>query len=243
MWKSTINRLLGIFWPHRCVSCGQDSEPEILCEPCMVTLVPGSEACCPRCGRVYLLEGADGGHQLCGKCLQGSPPWQRARAAYAYGGPLRDAICSWKNKPDCTLGPHLARLMLKQAPRCGWNTLSSETVVIPIPSPRAHGFRRGFQPSGVLGLTLARSLELPFRPTLLRLSDQVSGAKGMSKSERERRHRNALRVKGSAIAGKGILLVDDVMTTGATVTAAAQACQRAGATKIDVAVLAGTPRD
>ncbi len=236
---------LELLWPSRCAACGDPADALPLCYPCLETLVPGGRDCCPRCGHVYLDPALlPGGHlPWCGACLVAEPPYARARAAFAYGAALQDAIVRWKNAPDHTLGPHLARLMLAEAHRTGWATLSAGTVVVPVPAHPRRVRQRGFNPAGLLASGLARGLGLPLGPTALEARKQPPNTQGASRAQRLRRVRGVFRARPGALTGREVLLVDDVMTTGATVWAAAEAALRGGAARVEVAVLARVPRD
>ncbi len=233
--------LLDFIWPTRCLSCESPGPEALLCRPCMDTLVPGAEANCPDCGVVWLDPPPGGGQHRCGDCLVSPPPWRRARGAYAYGGALQELIQRWKNAPDDTLSRGLIDLMMAQVSACGWSTLSEELLIVPMPASRRRLWRRGFNPAGLLARGLATTLKRPLAPRGLRLMRHLAPTHHMNRRERERRAAGAFLGTRQALAGRNILLVDDVMTTGATMRAAARAAAKAGAASVEVALLARVP--
>jgi predicted amidophosphoribosyltransferase len=241
--RSILNRLLALVLPARCAACALEvTAPSVLCAPCAGSLVPGAGASCPGCGLVYLTPPAGGCDHRCGDCLRDPPPFYRARAAFAYGGALADAIARWKNAPDHTLGPGLARLMVAALADGGWSPPPG-AVVVPVPSHRRQLRRRGFNPAGVSARAVARAFGLAWEPGALALQRPLPPSKGLNRKSRMRRVRGAYAaVQCGRIQGRPVVLVDDVMTTGATAREAARVILRAGAASCEVVVLARAPR-
>jgi len=235
-----ISPLLDLLWPPCCSACGTYPVARPLCPACDSTLVSGLTSACPSCGGVYLTPPVGGGDHRCGVCISRSPPWARAVGAYAYGGALRDAIVRWKSRPDHTLSPAMSQLMIQGLEGLDWSTLQPFTCVVPIPSPPAALRRRGFNPAGLLARSVAAHWGWPLI-TGLRVTSAKGSSRGATRAERARRLRGAFQGDARRLFGASILLIDDVMTTGATAQAAARACTRAGAQSVAVAVLARAP--
>lgn len=237
-----VRHVLDFLFPPRCASCeGAAPSGALFCDACVVSLVPGGEACCPHCGLVYLEPDPVTPDHLCGACAIEPPPWRWARAAYAYGGALQHAVARWKNAPDQTLGPALGRL-LARAGRVSPDVVADGAIVVPVPGHRQRLRQRGFSPAGILARAVSDELRLPLVGTALTVARPIS-SKGLGRKARRRRVRGAFRVsRPRRIAGRPVLLVDDVMTTGATAEAITRALLRAGATRVDVLVLARVGR-
>jgi predicted amidophosphoribosyltransferase len=237
-----LNPLLDLLWPPLCSACEAAPGRRPLCPPCEATLVSGLDGACPGCGGVYLTPPVGGGDHRCGACLTKDPPWVRAVGAYAYGGALRDAIVRWKSRPDHTLSPAMTRLMIEGHAEADWAAMPPTTRVLPVPSPPGALRRRGFNPAGLL----ARSMASHFGWRLITGLTMTSGkgsSRGVTRVARARRLQGVFHGDPRVISGAPVLLVDDVMTTGATARAAARACARAGAQSVAVAVLARAPLD
>jgi len=242
-----INAFLELLYPSHCAACGlalgvPTDARRAFCAVCADTLVPGDGTSCPLCGVMWLDAPVDVPAHPCGRCQAEPPPWIAARGAYAYGGALQDAIARWKNQPDESLGPRLAQLLCDAAART-WVDLPADARIVPIPATRAGLARRGFNPAGMLARRLARRLDRRFEPRALRFRHEPEKSRGLGRRQRERRMRGVFDGHTELVAGRSVLLVDDVMTTGATVRSATQALLRAGARGVRIAVLARVPGD
>jgi len=245
--RLAIDGLMQWVWPRRCIGCGEpfserngDDDPTLcgyLCAACSPSVMSGTEHCCPTCGLVWLDPPPADGLAECGPCLQRPPRFARARARFAYGGAIQHAIQRWKNAGEESLGPALARLLVADVPSLGARRWPADTVVVPMPSPWRRVWSRGFNPAGVLARQLARQVDLPL-VLGLRLKRTIPKARGMDRRARARRVRGVFAARPVLVRGRPIVLVDDVMTTGATAEAAAGVLRRAGARFVDVVALA-----
>jgi len=248
---SVLHLVLSTLFPPRCAACRAElsdvrgAAPPGMCTVCRDTLVSALDACCPICGAVWLDARPGEERHVCGPCQADPPPWVEARAVYAYGGALQEAITRWKNPvaPGLgeSIGPALAELMIAGAGAAGWEGLARDVVVTPIPATRASLVARGFNPASVLARRLARRVERRFDATALTVRRAPERSAGLGRRARQRRLRGVFEARPEHVQGRSILLVDDVMTTGATVRAATSALLRAGARGVRVAVLARVP--
>jgi len=238
---NTLSQLCEIPFPSTCAGCGVAvGRDQPWCEPCAQSLVSGLEQACPSCGVVWLDPPAGGGGHLCGACTREPPPYRRARGLLAYGGAAQDAIGAWKNRPDETLGRTLASLLVHNAEALGLGHLE-RPLFVPVPSTRAALGRRGFNPASALARPLARALRAEYAPTALMFRRAPRSSRGLGRAERRERMRGVLVGRPGVVRGREVVLVDDVMTTGATAIAATRALLTAGAASVDVVVLARVP--
>jgi predicted amidophosphoribosyltransferase len=203
-------------------------------------LVPGGEGACPRCGGLDLEREKETPLGLCGGCLSKTPSFARARGAYAYGGALAHGITRWKAAPDATLSGPMASLFAS-ADWENWLEETPDLVVFVPPEPRRFR-RRGFHPAGILARALASRLDAPVDARAISTRRPFELSRGHTRSSRRDRLRGVFAVRPPVVRGARLLLVDDVMTTGATVETLARACLGAGASRVEVAVLARAPR-
>jgi predicted amidophosphoribosyltransferase len=201
-----------VIWPPRCAACGQSAPSRILCYTCELSLIEGTDQCCPSCGLIWLDPPPGGGHHPCGYCLISAPPFIMARSAFAYGGALQQLIQRWKNTPDDRLSHATTQLLcLKSAT---WLGVPGDTIVVPVPAARRRLRKRGFNPAGLLARQLAAVLRLPLLSRAITLKRPISTSHHMSRAARFRRVRGAFTGHRKVIQRRPILLVDDVVGAG-----------------------------
>lgn len=236
----TAKRLLAPFaWavalalPPRCLGCGLVvDQDDSLCASCWGALSFIGAPRCAGCGVPFaVILGQDA---LCAPCLERRPAFVEARAAVVYGHLPRRVLMRFKHGGK----PHLARMMGRHARLAAPDWLDDENaVLVPVPLARWRLWRRGYNQAGEIARALARlSPAQPLLGALVRnRSTRSSG--DLSRSQRFANVRGAFRVADKArprIAGRPVILIDDVMTTGATADACAKALLRGGAASVRV---------
>ncbi len=216
--------LLDLVYPPRCASCGEGgSEP--FCAVCRdaVDEVPRG---CPRCG-------APGLPEVCGPCRVHPPAFDSVRAGALFGGPLADAIHAFKYADRPALVRPLARWL------AGRVAMPTGAVLVAVPLAHRRRIRRGYDQAEILAGHLARVSGARWLRAALRRVRETPPQVGRAMAERTRNVKDAFEPRRpSSIAGRDVVLVDDVVTTGATADAAAQALRRAGARTVHVVALA-----
>jgi ComF family protein len=154
-----------------------------------------------------------------------------ARAALVYDGPARDVLLALKHGDR----DFLARIMAPAMARAGADMLGDGAVLVPVPLHRWRLWRRGYNQAALLAVAIARRSGNPVAVDALQRIRATDSSRGMSRSQRAANVRGVFRVaRPAAIKGRRVVLVDDVLTTGATVAACTRMLLRGGAAQVDV---------
>ncbi len=223
--ENFCDAVLALAYPQICVICGQSVEQRrfgVACEACWkgTRVFTDDEEMCWKCG----LPGA-----ACGRCE--TLAFTAARAAGIYKGALRESVLLLKRQPY--LPRHVEGLLAELVRR---EPLSRSTRIIPVPLHPKRLRTRGFNQASIVGQAVSKALRLAFdEVSLVRVSTTEKYRAGMDTKGRRDTVAGAFRVAHPRIvAGENILLVDDVFTTGATVSACAEVLINSGAEAVFV---------
>jgi predicted amidophosphoribosyltransferase len=234
-------RALALIFPPQCLSCGDPVQDEGgLCGPCWRDTPFILGLCCDLCGAP--LPGASDVAVTCDDCRARDRPWARGRAVMLYRGGGRRLVLGLKHADRLDLAPAMAGWM---AARAG-PLIAPDTLVAPVPAHWWRFFRRRYNQAAVLAQALGARTCRPAVPDLLLRRRATKVQDGMGPDARYANLADAITVNPrhcGVIAGRPVMLVDDVMTSGATLDACARACLAAGAAEISVMVLARVTRD
>lgn len=224
--RSDPLRLLDLLLPRRCAACG--SGEELFCGGCLAGLRRLTGPLCARCGAPTAWP-----VERCAECAGRRLPFARARAAVAYEGPARPLVAAWKERGQKPLAGQAAGLVAEIVPCPPVGALTF------VPADRDRSLWRGHSTAESLARELAALWGLPVAEVLARTRD-VRPQRGLRREERRRNVRGSLTTHSRP--PRSVALVDDVYTTGATVSAAASELRRAGARAVHVVTFARAVR-
>ena len=231
------SRLARLALPQRCELCVARSGNDLLCEACVAEL-PRVSAACPACA----LPVADG--SACGACLAHPPPWSRATAALVYAFPVDRLLQQLKYGGRLALADW-AGAALAEAVRASLASrppAAQPAQIVALPLARARQRERGFNQAREIAARVARAVGLPLAAPLSRIATgSTTPQAALAWKERASNVLGAFAVDGD-VRGARIALVDDVMTTGATLAEATRMLLRAGAADVECWVVARTLR-
>jgi ComF family protein len=237
---SPISRLCGalasVVFPPTCIGCGSATgEPHTLCAACWSEIRFIERPFCERLGTPFAV---DLGMPLVSPAAIADPPvFTRARAVARYDDTARKLVHRLKYSDRLDLARALGAMMA----RSGAELAAEADVVVPVPLHRLRLWWRRFNQSMELARVVAARHGRPCDPTLLFRVKRTAPQVGLSRNQRAENLQGAFRVPDNArphLKGKRVLLVDDVLTTGATANAASRALLRGGAAAVDVLAFA-----
>src|SRR5471032_959305 len=233
MVGSVAKAVLDLLFPPLCIGCRAPVGEAGFCASCWsgITILDGPGCAC--CGLPFPV--ALEGENICAACLAKPPAFDSARAILVYDQTSRGAILALKHADRLDLVPGFTRWLS----RIGRAALEDSDMVVPVPLHPFRLWRRRYNQSAELARRLARDGSLSYATTMARSRPTPSQGAMASAKARRRNVLGAFNIPDPAIvAGRRVLLVDDVLTTGATVEACARALKRAAAKRVHVLALA-----
>jgi ComF family protein len=230
------DRLVRLLVPPTCLACHRPLERAgALCPPCWAEIDFIDAPICDRLGipLPFDTRRAPGEVMLSAAAVATPPPYDRARAVGHYTGTLRRLLQSLKYGDRHDLVGLMGRWLL----RAGGEHLATADVVVPVPLGRARLIARRYNQAALLSAEVARLAGIPHAPRAMVRRRNTPTQVGLTREQRQRNVAGAFEVpplRRSMLEGRRIVLVDDVVTTGATVAAATRALRRAGAGEVTV---------
>ncbi|MGD9501732.1 MAG: ComF family protein [Methyloceanibacter sp.] len=233
---SMLRRLADILLPPVCISCRARVERHgLLCGSCFAKIDFIAPPLCDRLGVPLPFE--TGETPLSAAAIAAPPVYDRARAAAHYSETMRELIQSFKYR-DRHEG---LALFVRWLAKAGAELLADADLIVPVPLYPTRLWRRRFNQSAMLAVALGSMTRVPVDCFALKRVRRTASQVGLSAEQRRRNVAGAFRVepaRAPRLAGKRLVVVDDVITTGATVEACARVLKRAGAARVDILALA-----
>lgn len=234
--KSQWRRLIDFLVPPKCLGCHDPvAEPASLCQSCWNRLKLIDAPVCDVLGVPFAYDQGEGA--VSPAALADPPPWNRARAAVAFDDASRKIVHALKYRDTQEAGLFMARLM----GRAGRQLIEEADVIIPVPLHRFRLWRRRFNQAAFLSQRIARQFTKSYRTDLLQRGKASRSQVGLSFEERRKNVAKVFQVTAEGVgylSGRKVLLVDDVLTTGATAGSCAAMLKKAGAAQVDVLTFA-----
>jgi len=230
-----IAPVIDLIFPPRCPLCGEAlAAQDGLCAACWSTLSVPGEPCCDLCQRPFPEGIVDG--TVCAPCLAEPPRHDGIAAATLYNEPSRRLLLAFKHGGHIAHAPLLSRMMAARLP-----PMDPDWLVVPVPLHRWRIWRRGYNQSALLAGELARSTGARLVVDALVRRKATPTLGGLGRTARARALSGAIAVnppRAEQLKGAKVLLVDDVLTSGATSGACVAALKRAGASRVVIACFA-----
>jgi ComF family protein len=234
--RAPLRLALNVALPPLCPACRDPvGDGAGLCGPCWAKLSPIERPFCERLGIPFTYDPGPG--LLSMQAIANPPAYTRARAAVRYDDVARTMVHAFKYGDRTDLAPVMASWMA----RAGTDLLAETDLIVPVPLHWRRLWARRFNQAAALSHLIAGQTGLPVSITALKRARTTPQQIGLSKSERAANVQGAFRVDAGGraeLAKRRILLVDDVLTSGATADTCARALLRAGARQVDVLVFA-----
>ena len=229
------SRALDVLFPPACLKCGAELEASgALCAACWPKIRFIAPPHCACCGLPFAYDVGAGA--LCGPCVQDPPLFDRARAVFVYDDVSRDLVLSFKHADQTQAAPGYGKWLA----RAGADLLADADLLIPVPLHRRRLFARRYNQAALLVHALAKEIGRTAAPDALVRVKKTQPHIDMGRTARLQNVAGAFRVHpkwAEALDGTRVVLLDDVFTTGATVSSCARALRSAGAARIDVLTL------
>ncbi len=232
VWRAGVD----LVTPPKCLVCrlpvGQGAS---LCMPCWQIMSFIDEPVCDALGTPFEFDHGEGA--LSAAAIANPPPWNKARAAAVFDDASQALIHQLKYQDHQEAGIAMAQMML----RAGRNIIAESDVILPVPLHRWRLWKRRFNQAAYLARSIAMAAHKPCRTDVLMRTKATRTQVGLTHDERRKNVRRAFEVsveKRAGIEGKTVLLVDDVRTTGATVSACTRVLKDSGAIQVHVLTFA-----
>jgi len=239
--RNGLHGAIGIVYPPTCIACrAATGEAQALCPACWRGIGFIERPYCERLGTPFPVDLGAG--LLSPAAIADPPVFARARAVCRFDGTARELVHRLKYGDRVELSLTLGRMMAQ----AGRELAADADIVLPVPLHRTRLWRRRFNQAAALAGIVSRETGLPLAATALTRIRRTRQQIGLTRAQRAENLQGAFHVSAAArgqIEGRRILLVDDVLTTGATVNAASRALMRAGASAVDVLTFARVVTD
>lgn len=238
---SVLASFLNFIYPPTCPFCREKVEKNgMICAGCWSDLTLIEPPFCARCSMP--LEVAFQEEQICGQCLLTPPAFSETRSVFGYGPLTKHLVLRFKNHHSTALAAFMGKKMLEKSE----DLMDQSDFIVPVPLHPKRLKERGYNQATLLAYHVAKGCRYKVQPTLLIRVKNTPSQGTLSKGARQKNVEKAFalnpKIKKESLRDKTVTLVDDVMTTGATLSACAKALEGSGVKKVNVVVFSKTIR-
>jgi ComF family protein len=242
--QTIINAFIDFIWPPKCLICGISLEngKMIVCGECEKNIILFSPPFCSHCGKPLFYSG-DISERSCALCKEKKDHFDRVFIIGSYESSLKEAVHQFKYSKKIQLREYFSVLINDYIEKN--NVLDKVDVIIPVPLFSTKKRERGFNQSELLAKEISKEWDLPLSTENLYRARYTDPQYNLDYIQREKNIKGAFRLKDkNIIEGKRVLLIDDIITTGATVNECSRILKKEGRAKdVSVLLLAGKLRD
>lgn len=220
--------MIDFVYPPSCAGCGKSGE--LFCLDCFSQVQIIKHPVCKICGNSFPEAG------VCNLCKKDHPPFSALRSWGLYEGSLRKALLSLKYESNIGLARTFASLLAPIFVETNWNV----DLIIPVPLCKSHRRNRGYNQSELIAHPLSLALQIPLETNAIKRIKETSSQVDLSRSERFKNLKDAFSGNPAKLKNKNVLLVDDIVTTGATLRSCSSALLDAGCTSVYCLTVAQT---
>lgn len=228
------SRLLDKLFPPQCMSCGERVKSHgTMCQACWQNLHFITDPMCAHCGYPFAYGLGEGA--LCAGCIDVLPEYDRGYSAFIFDDTSKSLLHKLKFEDQGYLAHIFAEWLAVHMPSSDYD------MIIPVPLSRKRLYKRRYNQSALVAKELAERLHVAYRPQWLKRIKHTTPQTGLTQIQRQENVKDAFAVScpsSSLLMGKTVLLLDDVMTTGATITACTRVLKKAGVSVVHVVTLA-----
>ncbi len=233
MWKYFLN----LIFPYKCIICDSYETEREVCSSCWGKITFITKPYCVICCNPFNYEEDE--QAICGYCVANTPLYNKAIAALKYDEHSKKLIHKFKYQDQLHLLEYLANLMVN----VGGDILNDIDYIVPVPMHKHKLLKRGYNQAALLGHRIAKIRKIKYLPELLIKKNNIVAQADLTREQRLKNIKNSFLVNKKLqddIKGKNILLIDDVITTGATINECCKMLRAHKPTKISVLALAKT---
>ncbi len=226
---------LDLLFPPQCIVCNNYAEQLNICGECWGKIAFITKPYCRICS--YPFEYEEDEEAICGYCIKQKPKYDKAIAVFKYNEHSKALIHKFKYQDQLQILDFFVNLMLNM----GQDVIKESHIIIPVPIHKFKLFNRGYNQAALLAMKLAANTQLEYLPEALSKKNNKTSQAGLTKEERKRNIKNSFVLNpkyAEQIQGKNILIIDDVITTGATIFECCKELKKAQPNKIFVLSLA-----